>query len=225
MIDSLLDISLGGFSVGAKEIIPVFFYILGFYLIYLHIDKREELLRFDKTNLQIYREIRNNIKARFLLPSVKNLIQTFCLNSLQDFRFERTIERPKDEGRRDDIFFETVELLSTFIRDSDNFDATFMKANFQTEIEQLMKINQLKEIDSAWDKIENLGKYTNYCIILFLLLSFISLPVTIINLLDLWIIWGIMIGLSGLHCCLFHQEFSKNKKTFSGFKKDYFVQD
>lgn len=207
-----------------NEIISVTLYIIGFFLIYFYIDKRKELLRFDESNIKIYKRIRDNIKETHLFSSIEDIIKEFYTSSLKDFSFDTPVDNTSKKEVKGVVFADTINSLNEYIKNRDNFEAIFHKASFQNELEKLNEgTDEILELDDSWRKIKKFGKYANYSICLFLIAIFLSAIIYLINDYAIWIIWIVFLIIVLIVYYIFHHNFSKNKDKFDDKKQKYYV--
>ena len=207
-----------------NEIIPVILYILGFFSIYFYIDKRKELLRFDESNIEIYKRIRDNIKESHLFSSIEYIIKEFYILSLKDFSFDISLDNASKKEVKGVVFTDTIYSLNEYIRNKDNFDLIFRKVSFQNELEKLNEgTDEILELDDYWRKIIKFGKYANHSICFFLIAIFLSAIIYLVNDYALWIIWIVFLIIVLIVCYIFHHNFSKNKGKFDDKKQKYYV--
>jgi len=205
-------------------IIPVILYIIGFFLIYFYIDKRKELLRFDESNIDIYKRTRDNIKESHHFNAIEEIIKEFYISSLKDFSFKISLPNGSKKDVKGVVFTDTLNLLEQYIRNKENFDMIFHKASFQHELEKLNEgTDEILELDDSWHNIVKFGKFANYSICLFLIAIFLSAIIYLSDEIVIWLIWGVSFIVILVLYSIFHHKFSNNKKKFDKKKQKYYV--
>ena len=207
-----------------NAIIPVILYIIGFFLIYFYIDKRKELLRFDESNIDIYKRTRDNIKESHHFNSIEEIIKEFYISSLKHFSFNSSLDNASKKDVKSVVFTDTINLLEQYIRNKENFDLIFRKASFQHELEKLNEgTDEILELDDSWCKIVKFGKFANYSICLLLIAIFLSAIIYLSDEIVIWLIWGGSFIVILILYSVFHHNFSNNKKKFNKKKQKYYV--
>ena len=215
-------------------VIPIFFSLIGAFIIYFPRDRREEFTKFNDKRIDIYTKIRQNIKEYYLLPPLEEIVKNITTEIILNYSWNSSpisYEDAYDIKEAKEIWRSKWKEIIESIKEFDNGE--FIKALYSSKMykENNKALTSLEKWSREWNRIEGVKRYikkyggkVNLGLYSLTVLSFISIPVYIYDSEVVWILWLCLLTLILTLTVYWYKKFSDYRTDYEEIETKYYVR-